>query len=97
MVDESENRVPEEARQRYHKELQDLLAAFLAVFEQGSHSGGSMVSEPPQVSHIQQCFLCVIPRYVRNCEELPFSVTVNTNSCASEQVSTNTVAHLFHC
>ena len=65
MVDESESRGREEARQRDHKKLQDLLAGFLTVFEEGSHSGGSMVSEPPQVSHIQQCFLCVIPRYVR--------------------------------
>ena len=53
MVDESESRGREEARQRDHKKLQDLLAGFLTVFEEGSHSGGSMVSEPPQVSHIQ--------------------------------------------
>ena len=62
---EGESRVREEARQCDHRKLQDLLAGLLTVFEEGSRSGGSMVSEPPQVSPAQQGFLCVIPRYVR--------------------------------
>ena len=49
----------------------------------GSSSGLSSLSAPAYSS----TSLC----------GLPFSVTINTNSCASEQVSTNTVAHLFHC
>ena len=75
MVDKSESRVREEARQRDHRQLYDMLAGFRTVFEEARHSGRSMVSEPlallpsqlvNQVSPAQQCFLCVIPRYVRN-------------------------------
>ena len=75
MVDKSESRVREEARQREHRQLYDMLADFLAVFEEARRSGRSMVSEPlallppqlvNQVSPAQQCFLCMIPRYVRN-------------------------------
>ncbi|KAF8266619.1 hypothetical protein EI94DRAFT_1786854 [Lactarius quietus] len=47
LVDKSENRVREEARQRDHKQLCDLLAGFLTAFvEEGRQSGRSMVSEP---------------------------------------------------
>jgi hypothetical protein len=46
MVDKSESRVREEARQRDHRQLYDLLAGFLTVFEEGRRSGPSMVSEP---------------------------------------------------
>ena len=74
MVDKSESRVREEARQREHRQLYDMLADFLAVFEEARRSGRSMVSEPPallppqlvnQVSPTQQRFSTVIPRYVR--------------------------------
>ena len=64
----------EEARQRDHRQLYDMLAGFLTVFEEGRRSGRSMVSEPlallppqlvNQVSPTQQRFSTVIPRYVR--------------------------------
>lgn len=47
MIDKSESRVREEARQREHRQLYSMLADFLAVFEEGRRSGRSMVSEPP--------------------------------------------------
>ena len=76
MVDEtheSESRVREEAQQRDHRKLHDLLAGLL---EEGSRSvsHGSVVSEPVallppqlvnQVSPTQQRFPRVIPQYVR--------------------------------
>ena len=46
MVNRSERRVREEARQRDHKQLYDLLASFLTGFEERYHSGRSMVSDP---------------------------------------------------
>ena len=74
MVNGRERRVREEARQRDHRQPHDLLAGFLADFEEGRRSGRSMVFEPlalfsPKLAnHVgrpQQCFLSVIPRYVR--------------------------------
>lgn len=74
MVDKSENRVREEARQRDHRQLYELLTGFLTTFEEERRSGRSVVSEPPtllttqlvnQVSPTQQGFLSVIPQYAR--------------------------------
>ena len=74
MVDEtheSESQVREEAQQRDHRKLHDLLAGLL---EEGSRSVSSVVSEPVallppqlinQVSSTQQCIPLVIPQYVR--------------------------------
>ena len=72
-MDKSESRVQEEPLQRDHRQLYDL-AGFLADFEEGRHSGRSMVSEPlalyspklaNHVGRTQQRFLFVITRYVR--------------------------------
>ena len=66
--------VQEEARQRDHRQLYDLLAGFLADFEERRRSGRSIVSEPlavlpiqlaNQVSSRQQYFFSMIPRHVR--------------------------------
>ena len=75
MVDKSESQVQEEARQRDHRQLYDMLAGFLTDFEERRHSGRSMVLEPlaslppqlvNQMSPTQQCFINVIPRHVRS-------------------------------
>ena len=46
MVNRRERRVREEARQRDHRQLYDLLAGFLTDFEERHHSGRSMDSDP---------------------------------------------------
>ena len=79
MVDKSERRMQEEARQRDHKQLYDLLAGYLAVFEEGRRSGRSMVSEPPallppqlvnQVSPIRQRFFSCDPTVCQESQDV---------------------------
>lgn len=83
----------EEARQRDHKELYDMIAGFLTAFvEEGRQSGRSMVSEPlallspplvDQVSPTRHIFYACNPTL---CQDSQDAVTVEAQGGADQVV-----------